>query len=223
MTTASKTPNLGLMYPVGSDTFDITDFENTFTIIDQNPGTLVVANQASRPTGWGVNQNGRRVMQADQGIEWWWNQPSSTVAGQWTRVAPKGWLAGTYHGGAVTCNDTSNPGVLVASLNLLVPGGRPIMVFYSFLWSANTNLNNQQIVMNYYENGQYVTTRFHNGTTYNGGDGSDPPGSQMMYFQRNIAPTTQQNVTFSVYVSGAQGHPIGQTTVWNTTFDIYEI
>jgi hypothetical protein len=211
------------MYPVGSDTFDITDFENTFTIIDQNPGTLTVANQASRPTGWGANQHGRRVMQADQGIEWWWNQPSSIVAGVWTRVAPKGWLGGTYHGGSVSCNDTSTPGVLVASVNLLVPGGRPVQVFYSFLYATNTNNSDGQALVQYYENGTFVNNKTHNGTGYNGGDPSNPPSSGMMYYLRNIAPTTQQNVTFSIYVTGIAGRPIGQTTLWNTTLDIYEV
>lgn len=210
------------MYPVGSDQFDITDFQNTFTALDQNPGTIVVPNQASRPTGWGVNQHGRRVLQADQGIEWWWNMPSSTTAGVWTRVGPKGWLGGTFHGGSVSCTNTTTP-VAVASLTLVIPGGRPILVFYSFLWATNTNVSNGQIATEYWENGIYVTNRFHNGTGYNGGDPHNPPDSGMMYFQRNIAPTVQRTMTFTILVQGQPGHPVGTTAIYDTTFDIYEV
>lgn len=221
MVTASKTPNLGLMYPVGSDQFDITDFENTFTTLDQNPGTLTVANQAARPTGWTANQHGRRVMQADQGIEWWWNQPSSGVAGQWTRIAPLGRIGGNYTGGAVSCNDT-NP-IPVVSATVLIPGGRPVMVLYSFLWATNTNNSNGQLAAIYEENGVYVDSKFHGGTGYRGGDPSNPPNSGMFYYMRFPAPTTQVTMTFTILVSGAVGHPIGQTTMWNTTLDIVEV
>lgn len=220
MTTASKTPNLGLMNPVGSDTFDIIDFQNTMSILDQNPGILTVANQASRPTGWSANQHGRRVMQADQGIEWWWNQPSSSVAGQWSRVSPKGWLAGTFHGGSVSGTTTD---AVVASLSVLIPGGRPVTVLYSFLWATHTNLSNGQICVDYRENGTLITSRVHNGTGYNGGDPHNPPDSGMMYFLRNVAPTTQQTITFSISVRSFPGHPAGTASIWDTTFDIYEI
>lgn len=220
MTTASKTPNLGLMNPVGSDTFDITDFSNSMLIIDQNPGILTVANQASRPTGWNANQHGRRVMQADQGIEWWWNQPSSSVGGLWSRVSPKGWLAGTFHGGSVAGTTSA---VTVASLSVLIPGGRPVQVFYSFLWATQTNISNGQIAVNYVENGSVITTHVHNGTGYNGGDPHNPPDSGMMYFLRNVAPTTQQTITFSISVQTLGGHPAGTSAIWDTTFDVYEV
>jgi hypothetical protein len=220
VSTASKTPNLGLMSPVGSDQFDIADFDTSFMILDQNPGTIVVANQASRPTGWGVNQHGRRVLQADQGIEWWWNMPSSLPAGVWTRVGPKGWLGGTFHGGSVASASTS--GVTIASLSLLCPGGRPILVMYSFLWATQTNLSNQQIAVEYFENGNFITSRFHDGTGY-GANNSNPPDSGMMYFLRNPAPTAQANVTFSLAVLNQPGHPVGTAAIWDTTLDVFEI
>lgn len=221
MATASHTPNLGLMSPVGSDDFDTTDFSTTNAILDANPGTLTVANQAARPTGWNVNQNGRRVLQADQGIEWWWNQPSSITPGVWQRVAPKGWLGGTFTGGSVSSASTT--AVTVASLPLLIPGGRPVLVFYSFLWATQTNLSNGQIEVDYLENGVAVSNKVHNGTGYNGGNPNLPPGSGMMYYLRNIAPTTQRSVTFSISVRNAVGHPIGTAAIFNTTFDVFEI
>jgi hypothetical protein len=209
------------MYPVGSDNFDITDFENTNTILDQSPGTLIVPNQASRPTGWGVNQNGRRVMQADQGIEWWWNQPSSTTPGKWQRVSPKGWLSGTSIGGVVSSPSTA--AVTVASLTVLVPGGRPVLVFYSFLWATQTNLSNNQVEVDYLENASLISNKYHNGTRYNGGNPNVPPSSAMMYYQRNIAPTTQASITFSIAVRSSPGHPVGTAALQNITFDVYEI
>lgn len=215
--TASKTPNLGLMNPQGSDSFSTTDFSQTFGILDTNPGITTVANQAALPTGFSNNQHGRRVWQADQDVEWVWNQPSSTVAGAWKRVGCKGWLGGVSNSGAVTA--ASSAGIKVLEVSLLVPGGRPVLVMYSFLWVQDNQTG--QAGINYHENGNYIDTKYYSGRAY--GTSSVPPASGSNYYLRNIAPTTQQNITFNLTLVNNNSLGSGTATIWNTTLDIIEV
>ena len=106
--TASKTPRLGLMRPVGSDPFLTDDFKESFDKLDTMPGTLPVPNAASRPTGWGPAQHGNKILQTDVGVEWFWDQPSSSTPGKWTRIASKGSLGSFQNSGSVSTIVTSS-------------------------------------------------------------------------------------------------------------------
>jgi hypothetical protein len=218
--TASKTPNLGLMNPVGSDDFEVTDFSTTFGIIDQNPGILTVPNQASRPSGWGSAQNGRRVWQADQNIEWVWSQPSPSFAGVWQRTYPKGWLAGQGGGAASTGNTTFGQGPVVLSVTTLVPGGRPVAINYNFYQCINETTGTT--IVSIWENGVMIGLKYHYGRL-----ASQPLTyslAGMMYYYRNPAPTTQQTVNYQLQINAENFQPAnaGVSSISDAHLDIYE-
>jgi hypothetical protein len=136
--TASKTPNLALMSPVLSDPFSPDDFADTFSKLDLAPGITVILNQASRPTGLGAAQHGRMYWQADQNIVWVWVQPSSMVAGAWSRVGTKGWLGGAANAAQVNTTAISvNTAPTIVNVNTLIPGGRPVLVLYRWTFIGN--------------------------------------------------------------------------------------
>lgn len=219
--TASKTPNLGLMNPVGSDTFQVTDFSTTFGILDQNPGILTVPNQASRPTGWGAAQHGRRVWQGDQNIEWVWYQPSSSVGGVWQRTYPKGWLGGASGGNASTGSNTLGQGPVVLSLTLLVPGGRPIMLVHGHDDASNETTGTTALSI--WQNGTMVRYDY-----FFGRHSSQPQTNStygMVYFILNPAPTTQQSVNYQLQLNTWINLPTnsGISSISGATMDVYEL
>jgi hypothetical protein len=221
MSTASKTPNLGLMNPVGSDDFDVTDFSTTFGIIDTVPGILTVPNQASRPTGWGAAQNGRRVWQADQNIEWVWSQPSSGVGGVWLRTFPKGWLGGVSGGSASTGSVTLGSGPVVLSQTVLVPGGRPIMILVG--QAACINETTGTTALSLWQNGSLIGYKY-----FLGRQASSPQTnsiSGMSYWPLNPAPATQLSVNYQVQLNAWINLPsnAGISSVSACTMDIYEM
>ena len=83
--TAATTARLGLMNPVDADTFKVADYADTFQILDAIPGTYPVANSTERQAlTWGSAQHGTRVLQLDNGSEWYWYWNGSS--GAWKRV-----------------------------------------------------------------------------------------------------------------------------------------
>lgn len=212
--TASKTANLGLMNPVGSDPFLTTDFAQTMGIIDQNPGILVVPNAASRPTSWSASQHGRRVWQADLNIQWVWVQPSSLTAGSWSRVGNVG-LLGSATNMTVISTSAVNTGTAptVVSVNCMVPGGRPVMVMYNWIFIGNGSA--KQATLNHFVNSSNVLETRHLGNSFAEAYLSGtpyPPYSSSFSWIRN-ASGAQENLTFSLklrcqdpaFVGGAQG------------------
>lgn len=219
--TASKTPNLGLMNPVGSDDFQVADFSTTFGILDQNPGILTVANQASRPTGWSTAQNGRRVWQADQNIEWVWYQPSGGVGGVWQRTYSKGLLASAGAGNASTGNTTFGQGPVLQSITTLVPGGRSLRIEYTFYDCTNETTGTS--IVSVWENGGLVGYKYHLGRL-----GSNPltysVASGFSYI-RNPAPTTQASVNYQLQLNAENFNPAnaGVSSIRDAYLNIYEV
>jgi len=221
--TASKTPALGLMNPVGSDPFLTSDFAQTFQAIDAAPGIAVVPNQASRPTGWTSNQHGRRVWQADQNIEWVWNQPSSGSPGAWLRTFAKGVLANATVGGFLgTSNTNYATGPTIVSIpNVIIPGGRPIRVTYWYDWLAN---DYGQSVITYWENGVQIYDNFHDGRLFS--DNFPEPHVNSHRFYRNIAPSSQVTMSFSITLSARNDTPPrggGNSLIAATWLEIEEV
>lgn len=224
MSTASHTPNLGLMSPVSSDAFDPADFDSTFAILDQNPGVLVVANQASLPTGYTSAQHGRCVWQADLNVMWIWNQPSSSVAGSWTRLGNYGLLGSASNPTQINStaqNWTAAP-VAVQS-TVMIPGGRPCLVILSWMFAANDTTN--QITLNFVENSSSVLERRITGSSY--GVVSGVPPTAGMYSYVRSASSTQQSVNFQVRLrttTSAETTPSGGTSsIWNPYLYIFEL
>jgi hypothetical protein len=221
--TASKTPNLGLMNPVGSDPFLTSDFSDTFGRIDAAPGIAVVANQSARPTGWTSNQHGRHVWQADQNIEWVWNQPSSSSPGAWQRTFAKGQLAIASVGSFLSTSNTNyatGPTIISIS-NLIIPGGRPIRISYWYDWLAN---DYGQSVISYWENGVDIYDNFHDGRSFR--DNFPEPHVNSHRFSRNPAPSAQITMSFSITLSARNDvvpYGGGTSTIAGTWLEVEEI
>ena len=197
--TASKTPNLGLMNPVGSDPFNTSDFADTMSKLDLTPGVLVVANAASRPTSWSAAQHGRLVWQADLNIMWVWNQPSSGVAGAWLRQGTKGWLGGSFNASQVNTTAISvATAPTVVSYSATVPGGRCILVNMRWLYIGNDQarfatinlLANSSSVLENRVNGNSFGVAYSSGTPY------PPQGSSLAFVYGMVS--SQQTINFQL-------------------------
>jgi hypothetical protein len=154
--TASKTPRLGLMNPVGSDAFVVQDFTATMAILDANPGVPIVANAAARPTSYTQAQHGSQIYQADYGIVWVWHQPTSS-AGFWRRVGNVG-LISQFSTSATTSTTTTNYalGPVVVSGDVTIPGGRPYKIDMSWDSLGNTY---QKSVVSFWEGNTRIFDR----------------------------------------------------------------
>lgn len=228
--TASKTPNLGLMSPVLSDSFTPEDFAQTFGILDAHPGIEVIANQAARPSNLGSAQHGRMYLQADQNIMWVWNQPVSNVAGSWLRQGTKGWLGGA--GNAAQVNTTAisvATAPTIVNVNTLVPGGRPVLVLYKWIFIGNSSA--RFATVNLVANSSNVQESRFNGNGFDvaySGAMPYPPQSQMHGYIYS-APGSQQNVNFQLklrcqdpaVVGSQQGG--GSCFIIGTTLDVFEL
>lgn len=228
--TASKTANMALMLPVLSDPFSPDDFADTFTKLDAAPGVTVIANQASRPTGLGAAQHGRQYWQADQNIMWVWNQPSALVAGSWSRLGAKGWLGGA--GNAAQVNTTAisvATAPTVVNVNTLVPGGRPTLIMYSWVFIGNDPT--KFATLNLLANSTSLYETRHNGQGFNAAYSTNfpyPPQSSVFAFVRGSS-SVQENVNFQLklrcqdpaVVGSAQGG--GAAFIIQTKLDIFEL
>jgi hypothetical protein len=228
--TASKTPNLALMSPVLSDPFSPDDFADTFSKLDLAPGITVILNQASRPTGLGAAQHGRMYWQADQNIVWVWVQPSSMVAGAWSRVGTKGWLGGAANAAQVNTTAISvNTAPTIVNVNTLIPGGRPVLVLYRWTFIGNDQaryatinlLANSSSVQEARFNGNGFGVAYTANTPY-------PPQSQMHGFIYG-APGAQQNVNFQVKLRSQDPAVVGSQQgggtcfIIGTSMDVFEL
>lgn len=224
--TASKTPNLGLMSPVLSDPFNPDDYAQTFGILDQNPGVKVVANQASRPTGWSNLQHGRLVWQADLNVMWLWNQPTSSVAGSWLRLGGYGLLGSATN--PTQINSTAQNWTLApiaVQTTVMVPGGRPCLVMYNWLYAANDHA--RQITVDIVENSSVAIERRHDGSSFGVNPGMPPDAG--CYFYVRGASSSQQQVNFQLRVRALDPAIVGSdqgggtSAIWNPTIAIFEL
>lgn len=219
--TASHTPNLGLMSPVGSDPFVTTDFSDTFTKLDATPGILTVANAASRPTGWGASQHGRHVWQSDLNIMWVWNQPSGAPSGSWVRRGGYGWLGGASNAAQVNTTAISvATAVTVCSTSVMVPGGRPCMVMFSWIFIGNSYAKFATI--NIIANSSNILETRHNGNGFDVAYSSTypyPPWSQTFAFIRQSS-SVQENVNFQMKLRCQDPAVVGSTQGGGSCFVI---
>lgn len=219
--TASKTPRLGLMNPVGSDAFVTTDFSTTFGILDTNPGTLVVPNAASRPTNYTSAQHGSLVYQSDLNILWSWNQPTSGSAGAWRRVGNVGLLGSSAASGLVTTTTTTyTSGVQVAALTVTVPGGRPIQIGVS--WDILGNTYNKA-VLSYWENNVLITSRAFYGLAPTASGAPVSAGAWIL--ARDVAPSASLSLAAKVTVSSypaTSPNGSGTTSAQGVSLTIWE-
>lgn len=216
--TASKTPNLGLMSPVGSDPFVTQDFADTMAILDLNPGIRTVANQASRPTGWTAAQHGRRVYQADQQIEWVWHMPSSGTPGVWKRTYPKGLLANVVNYSTIgTSNTNYGAGpTLVEANNVIIPGGRPYRYTFRCDWAACSGGN--MSIISIHQDGAMLSWFHVAGGTFDGGRGM--PSMHEFSFSL-AAPANQLTTSFRLTLSAHSSFG-GNALVWAPSIEIVE-
>jgi hypothetical protein len=214
--TASKTPRLGLMSPVGSDAFVTQDFATTFAALDANPGVAVVANAAARPTSYTAAQNGSLVYQADLNIVWVWSQPSSSQVGQWVRVGNTGLLAGFGNGGSVSTSTTNYAnGPTVMSGSLTVPGGRPLLILLA--WGQLDNYYGRSVV-SYWENNVRIQDIPHYG--YQGDLTGDVTWIQRPAVSSSLALTVK--VTVAAY-NAAPPNGGATSTMGNSGITIWEL
>jgi hypothetical protein len=215
--TASKTARLGLMSPTGSDAFVTTDFSDLTAILDANPGVKPVSNAAGRPSNYTTTQHGSLVLQVDQGILLMWNQPNSGVSGSWQRVGSKGWLATFQNSGTVsTSNKNYSTGPTITSGSVTLPGGRPMLVMWSWDRLGNTNGAN---VVSYWENSSRIFSQ-----AFYGYD--DEVTSGTYWFLRNpassAAATVNVAMTLNSYNASAPSGS-GDTVISNAVMSVFEI
>lgn len=215
--TASKTPNLGLMSPVGADPFVTADFADTMAILDLNPGIRTVANAASRPTGWTAAQHGRRVYQTDQQIEWVWHMPDSGTPGVWKRTYPKGLLASVVNGSSVSTTNTNYGAgaTLVEATNVIIPGGRPLRYTFRCEWITNTQ---GMSIVSIFQDGSMLTFLHFSGHNFDGGRGM--PSAHEFSFSL-AAPASQVTSTFKATLSAHNGFG-GTSLCWAPSIEIME-
>lgn len=127
--TANTTPRLGLMSPTNADPFTPDDFDATFAKLDAVPGITPVANFASLPSNLTAAQHMSCYIQADNGAEWYWYQPSSGSPGSWKRRNALGVIATASQNSNISTT-TTNPSLAptVMQATVLAPGSRYIKV-----------------------------------------------------------------------------------------------
>lgn len=205
--TASKTPNLGLMNPVATDSFLTTDFADTMQKLDQVPGSLVVPNQASRPSGWSASQHGRLVWQADLNVMWVWHQPTTGSAGAWKRLGGAGLLGNATREASLSTTAISwVNGPNITTVNVMVPGGKPCLVMMNWLYGHNTKSG--QFWLNIVENGVNSYRRYFNGKSTSYPDNYPQGGS---WFYVRDSASTQQQVNFQIRLTSGDPAEVGST------------
>lgn len=230
--TASKTPNLGLMNPVGSDPFVTADFADTTQKIDKVPGVQVVPNEASRPTGFSAAQHGRQVWQADLNVMWVWYQPSTSISGVWKRVGCLGHIASANNPAWVNTTQVNwSSAPTVVSANVMIPGGRHCMIVYT--WQALQNTKAGQCRLIALHNSNYVAEWQKNGFPTNvngvigGPAGTGTEGGTHIYFRNSSA--TQEQVNIQMRIASKDPAVVGSywgggtTSIMWATLDVYEL
>jgi hypothetical protein len=79
----SLTDRLRLIRWTGSDRWRNSDLQDNWAAIDAAPGTLICTS-TTRPSDWGSNQTGRRIIETDTRLEYEWDGTG------WQRLTGKG-------------------------------------------------------------------------------------------------------------------------------------
>lgn len=215
--TASKTARLALMNPVGSDAFVTSDFSQSFSILDQNPGVFVVPNAASRPTNYAVPQHGSLVWQTDLAIMWAWNQPNSGTVGSWVRVGKKGFLGQFTNSGTVSTSTTAYAnGPTVLSGTVTVPGGNSLVLMWS--WDRLDNGYGRSVI-SYWENNVRMVDKAFYGYT---GDIT----TSNYWWVSNPAPVNALTLTVKLTIAAynaAAPNGGGTSTIGNASLAVFEL
>lgn len=128
--TASTTPRLGLMLPSGSDSYNISDFDDTFTILDGKPGIAPVANYAALPSTLTTAQHGSVYLQLDNKSLWMWNKPGAG-AGTWVKLNTVGLISSVTQASIVSTSTTDpSSAPSMVNTNFQVPGGRAVLILF---------------------------------------------------------------------------------------------
>lgn len=144
------------MSPVDSDFFKSGDYNATFAILDAIPGTLPVANLAAlQALTWGANQHGTRVLQLDNGAEWYWYQPSG--GGVWKRTNSVGLITSATQSADVSTSLTSNGPTFISTPTFTAPGVRALRIDLRPQLD-NSNGLNSVCTVNIYDNGTNLVT-----------------------------------------------------------------
>jgi hypothetical protein len=115
------------MSPLDSDLVQSSDFASTNAKLDSTPGTTMVNNYAALiALTWGTAQHGSKVLQLDNGAEWYWYNPSGV--GSWKRSNTIGLLNYTVQSAPVSTTLLSGGPTFITSGNFTIPGGRPVKV-----------------------------------------------------------------------------------------------
>ena len=118
----ADTPRLGLTQPDTGTLISISALSQSFAKVDAAPG-LHICTSATRPVGWGSNQNGRCIIETDTGLTWRWDNG----AGQFVRTTPMGILGSNSR--TTNIATTSTAFVTAVSQTIAIPaGGRPVIV-----------------------------------------------------------------------------------------------
>lgn len=149
--TAALTSRLGLMDPVDSDFFKSSDFKASMEILDAVPGTLPVANLAAlNALTWTTAQHGSRVLQLDNGAEWYWYAPSG--AGVWKRTNTIGVVATGTLGAPVTTTVTTSGPTFLRTPTFTAPGVRSLRIDL-YAGVDNPIAWNSLVILDLYDNG----------------------------------------------------------------------
>lgn len=221
--TATNTPVLGLIQPVGTDEFKTAEFASTFLTIDSNPGIFKVANQASRPTTWNQNQHGRTCRQMDQLIDWVWWQPTSGDTGVWKRISPKGTLHTQTNSGSVSSSTKvyTSGATVIQTPSIIIPGGKRIRV--DCQWGGCGNTAGIAMV-SYWENSSLIYTFSVNGYPHPSPNTGRVGLGGNFFFNRDPAPNSQVSMSFKISISAYVGFSsAGTSTITQTFFTVEEV
>lgn len=125
----SVSSKLGLVLPSGADPFSTSDIHDNWTKIDTSPGAYICTS-STRPS-WTVGQAGRKIIETNTGLEWWWD-------GAFFRRTTASGLLKTSNGAPAIATITSSPltvqtpvafAPFLTLMSVVVPDGhRPLSI-----------------------------------------------------------------------------------------------
>lgn len=135
----SFSPNLGLYIFSDSDTFNLTQYDDNWSILDDYPGNYICASTTrpgsnggpgigGTPAAWGAAQKGQKIVETDTGLTWSW---SGTA---FVRDNPKGSLGRVTTSTTVATTSSWSPsanGTFATAISELIQvpnGGRQLMI-----------------------------------------------------------------------------------------------
>ena len=222
--TANTTARLALMSPVDSDLFLSADFATTFGKLDAVPGTTIVANYAALTAlTWGIPQHGSKVLQADNGAEWYWYNPSGT--GAWKRTNSIGLLNYTVQSAPVTTILMASGPTFITSGNFTIPGGRPVKVHLN-MGLDNSSSQTSIVIITLKDNGtQIAEYNYRVGSSINAAGDNQHAITYLNAPLGTIANNTTHNITAQIrsanLSAGLGGH--GTSVARVSTLTVHEI